>query len=589
MGMFCIRFWHDEPAILGTGKKPMLTDRKLRQISLCVILLSGHVAGGAESDAHSQEARAFLDAFVARLKPLQKEVSLAWWDASTKGDDASFQKKQEAENRIDAMLADPVSFQRLTTLRERGGITDRIVARRLEVLYLRCLEKQVTPLLLQEMNAKSNSIEKAFNAFRPMVNGEKISSNEVRNTLQKSTSSADRQAAWEGSKGVGAVVEKNLLELVALRNKAARELGFADYHVMKMFLSEQKQGDILRLFDELDDLTREPFRKAKSEIDEKLAEKCGISVEELRPWHYHDPFFQDSPAVFGADLDALYRQADILKLCCDFYVNIDLPIDDVLERSDLFEKPGKSPHAFCTDIDRDGDVRVLANVVPSERWMETMLHELGHAVYSSKNIPSTVPYLLRENSHILTTEGIAMMFGRLSKNGLWHEKMGVASDDPATRQKVSDDAARVLRNQLLIFSRWCQVMLRFEKGLYENPKQDLNDLWWTLVEKYQMVKRPPDRDAPDYASKIHIVVAPVYYHNYMMGELFASQLHHAIARDVVQGADPRKVVYVGNTRVGEFLKKKVFAPGATLTWNELTEFATGEKLTPKAFAEDFRP
>jgi hypothetical protein len=24
-------------------------------------------------------------------------------------------------------------------------------------------------------------------------------------------------------------------------------------------------------------------------------------------------------------------------------------------------------------------------------------------------------------------------------------------------------------------------------------------------------------------------------------------------------------------------------------WNELTEFATGEKLDPKAFAEDFRP
>ncbi|NQV27021.1 MAG: M2 family metallopeptidase, partial [Rhodopirellula sp.] len=159
----------------------------------------------------------------------------------------------------------------------------------------------------------------------------------------------------------------------------------------------------------------------------------------------------------------------------------------------------------------------------------------------------------------------------------------------ATRKKVSDDAARVLRNQLLIFSRWCQVMLRFEKGLYENPQQDLNKLWWDLGEKYQMVKRPDGRNEPDYASKIHIVVAPVYYHNYMMGELFASQLHHAIARDVAGGADPRKVVYVGDPRVGEFLKRKVFAPGATLTWDELTEFATGKRLNPQAFAEDFRP
>ena len=74
---------------------------------------------------------------------------------------------------------------------------------------------------------------------------------------------------------------------------------------------------------------------------------------------------------------------------------IGLPIDDVIARSDLYEKPGKSPHAFCTDIDREGDVRVLANIVPNEYWMGTMLHELGHSVYSSKNIPATLPYVLR--------------------------------------------------------------------------------------------------------------------------------------------------------------------------------------------------
>ncbi len=131
-------------------------------------------------------------------------------------------------------------------------------------------------------------------------------------------------------------------------------------------------------------------------------------------------------------------------------------------------------------------------------------------------------------------------------------------------------------------------MLRFEKSMYENPDQDLNKLWWDLVEKYQMVKRPPNRSAPDYASKVHLVVAPVYYHNYMMGELFASQLHHAIAREVFHGADPNTVVYAGEKGVGDFMKKKVFEPGRTLRWNELTKFATGEELNAKAFAEDFR-
>jgi len=232
-------------------------------------------------------------------------------------------------------------------------------------------------------------------------------------------------------------------------------------------------------------------------------------------------------------------------------------------------------------------VRVLANIVPNNYWMSTLLHEFGHSVYSTNNndIPASLPYVLRLESHILTTEGVAMMFERLSKRRGWLEKMGVSLADP---EGFADAGARTLRYQLLIFSRWCQVMLRFEKGMYENPDQDLSDLWWGLVEKYQMLRRPPGRKAPDYASKIHIVSAPVYYHNYMMGELFASQLHHAIAREVYKGADPDTVIYAGNKEVGEFMKKRVFEPGRTKTWNELTEFATGEKLKAKAFAADFK-
>ena len=82
----------------------------------------------------------------------------------------------------------------------------------------------------------------------------------------------------------------------------------------------------------------------------------------------------------------------------------------------------------------------------------------------------------------------------------------------------------------MIFSRWCQVMLRFEKALYDNPEQDLNRVWWDLVEKYQEVKRPEGRNPPDYASKIHIATVPVYYQNYMLGQLFNSPVLYNLRR-----------------------------------------------------------
>ena len=64
-------------------------------------------------------------------------------------------------------------------------------------------------------------------------------------------------------------------------------------------------------------------------------------------------------------------------------------------------------------------------------------------------------------------------------------------------------------------------------SLYADPNlEDPNSDWWDLVEKLQLVERPPDRDEPDWAAKIHVAVAPVYYHNYVLGHLLATQLRH---------------------------------------------------------------
>ncbi len=538
------------------------------------------------ADSTTDRAKQFIKNHEARIRPLEIANNRAWWNASTSGKDEDFKNKEEAQNRLDKALADPTTFAELKALHDkRKEIDDAIIARAIEVLYLLYLEKQVDTDLLKKMSNKSNTIEKAFNEYRAKVDGKEMTDNQVRKVLKDSDDSVRLREVWQASKAVGGAVEKDLKELVKLRNQAAVKLGFKNFHALQLFLNEQNGDDLVKLFDDLDELTREPFKAAKADIDARLAKKYKIKPDELMPWHYQDPFFQETPGVFETDLDAPFKNADLLEMCSKFYAGIGLPIDRVITSSDLYEKKGKSPHAFCTDIDREGDVRVLANIVNNDYWASTLLHEFGHSVYSSKNIPASLPYSLRMESHILTTEGVAMMFERLTKREPFLAKMGLKVDNP---EAFNEAGAKTLRYRLLIFSRWCQVMLRFEKSMYENPDQDLNKLWWDLVEKYQMVKRPPNRNAPDYASKIHIVSAPVYYHNYMMGELFASQLHHAIARDVYKGADPNSVVYAGSKDMGEFMKKRVFEPGRTLPWNELTKHATGETLNAKAFAADFK-
>jgi peptidyl-dipeptidase A len=122
-------------------------------------------------------------------------------------------------------------------------------------------------------------------------------------------------------------------------------------------------------------------------------------------------------------------------------------------------------------------------------------------------------------------------------------------------------------------------MYRFEKAMYENPDQDLNQLWWNIVEKYQMMKEPEGRDMPDWATKIHVALYPCYYHNYLLGELLASQFSAYITGIVVKGDTGEDM-----KAMGEFFRTKVFMPGMRYQWNDMIEKATGEKLTAKYYA-----
>jgi peptidyl-dipeptidase A len=304
-----------------------------------------------------------------------------------------------------------------------------------------------------------------------------------------------------------------------------------------------------------------------------------VPVDALRPWHWEDPFSQEAPASDAVSLDAWFAGTDPAALSTEFFRGIGLPVDEVMARSDLYERDGKDQHAFCTDIDRAGDVRVLCNLRPDEYWTKVMLHELGHAVYDAY-LPRELPFLLRTVSHVLTTESVAMYFGRLTRQPEWLRDVLGAEVDAREAAAVRDQ----LRAQMLTAARWILVMAYFERDLYRDPEADLNRLWWDLVERLQYVRRPDGRDEPDWAAKIHLSGAPVYYHNYLLGELMASQVSAALNREL---GDRGGRSIAGEPRVGAFFRERVFDPGAKLPWNELLVHATGEPLTPRFFVDDF--
>ena len=523
--------------------------------------------------------RDFISAYEAKIIPLFREANLANWEANVNGTDEAWARNEKASIAYISFYTDKEAFAELKELRESQLVKEPLLARQLELIYNMYLQGQIDTSLISQQVKMETEINKKYGNFRATVNGKQLSDNEVESILRSSTNSTELQAAWEGHKMIGPVVADEVIKLVKHRNKIAQQLGFSNYHQMSLELSGQKPEDVTKIFDELDSLTRGNFAQLKGEIDTYFSKRYNIPEADLRPWHYQNRYFQEAPEIYPVDFDKYYTDKDPAQLAAKYYEGLGLPVDAILAKSDLYEKPGKNQHAFSTDIDRAGDVRTLDNIKPDANWMNTILHELGHGVYQYYNDMS-LPFTLRDAAHTFTTEAIANYFGRLATNPAWMNYMGII--DEKEMNSIADDSFRALRLQQLVFSRWAQVMYRFEKSMYENPDQDLNQLWWDIVEKYQMVREPEGRDMPDWASKIHIALYPCYYHNYLLGELLASQFNNYVTANVVRGNTEADM-----KAMGEYFKTNVFMPGARYQWNEMIEKATGEKLTAKYYAMQF--
>ena len=501
----------------------------------------------------------------ARLAPLLEDANIAWWDSQVEATEDNAAKRERAELAWSNALADREQFAAVESARDQGASGD--VGRRLDLLYDATLRHQVPDRLRERIVELETSIDLRFSRHRGIVGGREVGDTEIKKILRRSDDPRERREAWEASKTVGAVVADDVREVARLRNEAARSLGHRDWYALSLATDEL---DELRLADtlaEADRATAEPFGRWKADLDERLAARFGCAVADLRPWHHADPFFQEASPDGAVDLDPYLEGADIVALARRTIEGVGLEADGIIARSDVYPRDGKNQHAFCIDIDRRGDVRVLANLVSTHESADTMLHELGHGVYDL-GLRDELPWLLR-STHLVATEASAILFGSLAWRRDWLEHVLGLSPSEGAELEPRVGAARAV--ELLVFTRWVLVMNAFERGLYANPDGDLDALWWELVSRYQRVTPPDGRRAPDWAAKIHIAVSPVYYHTYLYGAIVALQLTAALeaeAGGIVDRPD-----------AGALLAQRLFAPGQSVRWDRLVEEATGSSLS----------
>ena len=262
-------------------------------------------------------------------------------------------------------------------------------------------------------------------------------------------------------------------------------------------------------------------------------------------------------------------------------------VDDIVDKSDFFLRPGKNPHWYLFPLKIPTDIRSFGNMDPSFQCnmgfaFSTTLHEvIGHGGGMSFIDPQ-LPCTFR-NLHTIVTESDAMMMEELLYNEYWlreavkfNEKQIQTFLTVGKQYKLAEELVRFFHNYLLITD--------FEREMYNLKEADLtldnvNKLWAVKVQEYLGVKIPDDRNEPDWTYKIHFATAPVYYQCYFLGQLMRAQIHAKINEIA-----PQRGLFSKET--GEFLReyRKV---GESYPWSELIKSMTGNPLGVDALKAEF--
>ncbi len=248
----------------------------------------------------------------ARLAPLSIEANLGWWNSQVEATEENAARRARAELAWSDALADRALFASVEDARRDGASAQ--VRRRLDLLHNLMLRRQVPDALRARIVELETSVDLRFSRHRGVVGGAEVGDTEIKRVLRRSDDPRERREAWEASKTVGAEVADDVRELARLRNEAARSLGYRDWFALSLATDELDEAKLAETLGECERVTAEPFSRWKAALDGRLAARFGCDIVELRPWHYADPFFQETPPDVAVDLDPYLDGRDVVAL-----------------------------------------------------------------------------------------------------------------------------------------------------------------------------------------------------------------------------------------------------------------------------------
>lgn len=363
-----------------------------------------------------------------------------------------------------------------------------------------------------------DNLLKKDNEFDFYIDGKPISHGEIMNIIGSNTDKEKVEKAQKEMCRKGTLLSADMKDLIITRNRYAQEAGYTNFYD---YLLEERHG-------------------IKTTTIKNLLNQLYEKIKDI-----------DVPPMESGRLDINLEK--LIEITKDTYKNMGFDIDEYVKSGkltlDLLPRQNKSSLNMCCIINPSEDVRISTNMDNSVHGSNVLFHELGHAMLELNiNLENK---FFGKNSQALN-EALAIMMELL----------------PFKENILNHDTKSIIIPYLLRLLRYTE----FELKMYENPEQDLKQLWYELSVKYKQYDKDPE-PSDKWAAVTHYITHPVYYQNYVRAFIMQAQLYNYLKSNLGNLSE--------NPQTAEFMKEHIFKLFMSENENDLIKKITGEELSAK--------
>jgi peptidyl-dipeptidase A len=569
-------------------------------------LLSAAVAAKktAGKPPTTAEAKAFLEEAESKLLALSVDESRTGWVQSTYITDDTETLHAQANERLIAATA---------AYAKRAARFDGLTLPDEHTRKMRLLKVNLTlaapadPKESEEVTRIAAALEGAYGKGKYCPEGKPcLDLEEISKILAVSRDPKELLDVWRGWHNVAAPTRKDFTRFVALANKGAKELGFADTGAMWRSKYDMLPDAFAKELDRLWEQVRPLYVSLHAYVRWKLRERYGDAVPSNGPipahllgnmwaqsWDNVYPLVAPKDADPGYDLTQILRtrRTDPLGMVRygeGFFTSLGFdPLPKSFWDRSLFVKPRDREvvcHASAWDVDQVDDLRIKMCIDITAEDFATIHHELGHNFY--QRAYNREPYLFRDSANDGFHEAIGDTIA-LSITPEYLVKLGLLEKAP----DQSKDIGLLLKKALeklaflpfgLVIDQW-----RWKVFSGEISPADYNRTWWELRRKYQGVEPAVARGEGDFdpGAKYH-VAANVPYMRYFLAHILQFQFHRALVSTAGCTEPLNRCSIYGNRQAGARLAA-MLAMGQSRPWPEALSVLTGQKQMDATAIRDY--